>query len=66
MKISLGGHFGRVSQDFLDLAGKYDKDRSVATTCTGVFPVNMYGVCIPVSLPSKGELTSVHIQRFPK
>ncbi|TCD66632.1 hypothetical protein EIP91_001099 [Steccherinum ochraceum] len=43
IKVSYGGYFGRVSQDFLDLAAKYDKDRRITSSGSGLFPANAYG-----------------------
>lgn len=47
LKVSFGGHIGRVSLDFLDLARRYDTERTVAVRSTDVFPANVYGVCTP-------------------
>ncbi|TCD66628.1 hypothetical protein EIP91_001095 [Steccherinum ochraceum] len=43
IKVSYGGYFGRVSQDFLDTAAEYDKDRRVTSSGSDVSTANTYG-----------------------
>ncbi|KAH8103817.1 alcohol oxidase-like protein [Cristinia sonorae] len=43
LKVSLGGYFPKLAQDFLDTASAYDKDRKVVLDSSDPSTVNSYG-----------------------
>ncbi len=44
LKVSHGGHFTNVAQDFLDVAAKYDGTRKTTEDVNGLYDCNEYGV----------------------
>ncbi|TCD66637.1 hypothetical protein EIP91_001104 [Steccherinum ochraceum] len=43
LKVTWGGHFTNVSQDFLDVAAQYDKERGLTADTNDTTTVNRYG-----------------------
>jgi alcohol oxidase len=44
LKVSYGGHFTNLGQQFLDTAARYDKERGSTDDVNGLFSCNAYGV----------------------
>jgi alcohol oxidase len=42
--VSYGGSFTNVAENFLDVAAKYDKKRSVGTDANNLYTCNVYAV----------------------
>lgn len=45
LKVSYGGLFTNLGQQFLDVAAQYDKERTVTDDPNGLFECNAYAVC---------------------
>jgi alcohol oxidase len=46
LKVSYGGLFTNIGQQFLEAAAGYDKERQSTDDVNGLFSCNAYGVCI--------------------
>lgn len=46
LKVSMGGAFSNIAQDFLDVAAGYDKERGFTEDVNGLYSCNMYGVSL--------------------
>ena len=55
LNVSWGGVLPKVSQAFLDLAAKYDKDRKHVVDANDMFSVNVYAVSLARHAHPHGE-----------
>lgn len=52
LKVSYGGLFTNLGQQFLDVAARYDKERGSTDDVNGLFSCNAYGVRIIIIIPN--------------